>query len=135
MYKKIWAHPIWGPAGRGWPSGGGGRVRHKGERTLVKLPLHVNKERPCPATDGLVEACDCREMLQTLTAGMQGLWARTEAAGEEASRALMCKRVQGLTCILPRTGQRGIQGSCPLQARGSGNHAIVGLGRTRACFT
>lgn len=24
MYKKIWAHPIWGPAGRGWPSRGAG---------------------------------------------------------------------------------------------------------------
>lgn len=31
-----------------------GGVRHKGQRTLVKLPLHVNKEeRPCPVTDAL----------------------------------------------------------------------------------
>lgn len=32
-----------------------------------------------------------------------------EAAGQEDSRGPMCKLVQDLTCVLHRTGQRGIQ--------------------------
>lgn len=46
----------------------------------------------------------------------------------------MCKLMQGVTCVLHRTGQWGIHGSCPMLAGGSGNHTIAGLGRTGTCF-